>query len=93
MLNFSRNILLKIVFTDNRKFWDKWGDLSKKSTRSLRKYPIKIMIWAVIGVNYKSKLYFIDHTMKENDYQLMLQKVGLFKECNKKYLRYEYVFQ
>ena len=31
--------------------------------------------------------------MKENDYQLMLQKVGLFTECNKKFNKYGYVFQ
>ena len=51
------------------------------------------MIWACIGIDYKSKLYFIDKTLKESNYIQMLKEVKVFEECDTKYQKWQYVFQ
>lgn len=67
--------------------------MSSKSTRALRKFPLIVMVWAAIGINYKSKLYFIDKILNEDSYIKMLKELKIYNELNKKYQKWNYFQQ
>ncbi len=49
------------------------------------------MIWAAIGINYKSNLYFIDGSLNEQTYIKMLEEDNIFQQLKEK--QTEFIFQ
>jgi transposase len=69
--------LPKIHFSDESRFvlgddkrwvWYRRGEYNPSAMRSTRKFPPAVMIFAVIGPNYKSKLLFVDGTINTDKY-------------------------
>ena len=75
MKNFPYNleeIIRKIIFTDEcricgctdcSKRWFRCDDYSNITTISTEKFSISVMIFATIGYDYKSDIYFIDECL------------------------------
>ena len=56
-------------------------------------YPVKVMVWGCIGVNFKSTLMRIKGTMDAAAYQQMLTESGVFEQLDGLYGARGFIFQ
>lgn len=103
--NFSYNlekIIKKIIFTDEcricggpdcSKRWFRSDDYSDITTIGTEKFSISVMIFAAIGYDYKSDIYFIDGCLNSDKYINLLIQSGLFKKLDEKFGRFNYLYE
>jgi transposase len=93
--------LPKIHFSDESRFvlgddkrwvWYRRGEYNPSAMRSTRKYPPSVMIFAVIGPNYKSKLLFVEGTINTDKYIQNLEDVGFIKDLDARYGALGWIF-
>ena len=88
-INFCYSILLRrkelpfICFSDESRFslgsdkrylWRMRGKYNPKTVVHKVKFPTTIMIWGMIGINYKSSLFIFDETENFQNYTEMLDE-------------------
>ena len=103
--NFSYNleeIIRKIIFIDEcricggpdcSKRWFRSDDYSDITTIGAEKFSISVMIFAAIGYDYKSDIYFIDGCLNTDKYINLLIQSGLFKKLDEKFGKFNYFYE
>lgn len=56
-------------------------------------YPIKIMIWGCIALNYKSPIIWVKKKLNSNEYIKLLCDNLIFEDLNKRFGNFSYIFQ
>ena len=103
--NISYNlstITRRIIFTDEcricggpdcSKRWFRSDDYSEFTTISTEKFSISVMIFAAIGYNYISDVYFIEGSLNTDKYINLLIQSDLFKKLNDKFGPFNYLYE
>ena len=100
-LLFSDFDFTKIIFSDESRFclgsdkrwrWIRRGERDDQVFEERNKFNKGIMIFAAIGLNYKSKLVFIEGSENSLKYRHILEISNIFDEMNSKYQSGEWVF-
>jgi len=85
-------IVPNIAFTDEsmvaldfskRKIWRIPGEILPNHFAEVDNYPIKRMVWAAIGRNYKSRLVLIDGTIDSRTYCKLLEDSGVIGDLQR----------
>lgn len=66
---------------DKRWVWVKRGDYNDKAYVQKSKFPVSIMVWGMIGYQFKSKLLFIDNTLTAQGYVNMLFENAIIEDA------------
>lgn len=73
---------------------EKKKDYSPNVCREKQAHPFRVMIWGAIGLNFKSKLMFIDGTVTSDYYfNEILIGSNVFDDADKVYGKGRWVFQ
>jgi hypothetical protein len=82
-----------VLGDDNRWLWYRRGEENATAERPTRKSPPSVMVFAVIGIDYKSKLLFIEGTVNTARYIENLRELGFMEELDEKYGALEWIFR
>jgi transposase len=74
-----------VLGDDKRWVWYRRGEENESATVSTQKYPPSLMVFAVIGPNYKSKLLFVRGTINTPKYIQNLEEAGFIKDLDERY--------
>jgi transposase len=94
--------LPKIHFSDESRFvlgddkrwvWYRRGEHNESTMHATQKFPPSVMIFAVIGLGYKSKLLFVEGTIDAEKYIQNLTNLGFIEELDQKHGCLEWIFQ
>jgi hypothetical protein len=66
------------LFDDSRRQWIPRGEYPDQSFVSFPKHPQSVMVWAAIGLGYKSPLIFIEGFLNAPRYRTMLSTNHIF---------------
>ena len=90
-----------IVFSDESRFvlgddkrwvWRRRGENNPTSFKKSEKFPGSVMIYGAIGVQYKSKLIFVDGTIDAAQYQQNLIESEMFEQMDSLKGRGQWIF-
>ena len=91
----------KIVFSDESRFvlgdnkrwvWRRYGERNPTTVVSQVKFPPSIMIYAVIGVDYKSQLIIVDGSIDSQKYIQNIQSSQMIEDLDNVYGRGNWIF-
>jgi hypothetical protein len=82
-----------VLGDDKRWLWSRRGEENEPAERATRNFPPSVMVFAVIGIDYKGKLLFIEGTVDAERYIENLSKLGFMEELDEKYGALEWIFQ
>ena len=99
-----RNIedLTKIAFSDESRFvlkndkrwvWRRRGETVPSSLVCSSKFPNSIMVFAVISMNYKSKLLIVNGSIDADKYIQNIAEVGFIEDLDKMHGPLNWIFQ
>jgi hypothetical protein len=82
-----------VLGDDKRWVWYRGGEENESAIRSTQKFPPSVMIFAVIGRDYKSKLLFVEGTIDAEKYIQNLSQLGFIEELDQRHGALEWIFQ
>ncbi len=91
----------KIIFSDESRFcrcndgqfrWYRKGELDDQVFADKSKFDFGIMVFGIIGFNYKSKLVIIEGSVNDISYREILQKSEMCKDLDSRYGQGQYIF-
>jgi hypothetical protein len=78
---------------DQQWVWYRRGEENLSATLATGKFPPSVMIFGVIGVDYKSKLLFIKGTVNADKHIENLAALGFIEELGTRYRVLNWIFQ
>jgi hypothetical protein len=82
-----------VLGDDKRWVWYRRAEDNDSAMQSKEKFPPSVMIFGVIGMGYKSKLFFVEGTIDANKYIENLVNLGFMEELDQKYETLGWIFQ
>jgi hypothetical protein len=82
-----------VTDADKQCVWYRYGEANPSATISTQKFLLSLMIFAVIGIDYKSKLLFINGTVDAGRYIENLAKLGFTNDLDQKHEVLNWIFQ
>jgi hypothetical protein len=84
----------RIVLGDDKRWvWYRRGENNPSANVSSAKFPPSLMVFAVIGIGYKSRLLLVDGTINTEKYIKNLEALGFIQDLNAKYGQLQWIFQ
>jgi hypothetical protein len=84
----------RFVLGDDRRWvWYRRGEQNPSAMRDTQKFPRSVMIFGVIGPDYKSRLLFVEGTIDAERYIRNLSDLGFIEELDHKHGALEWIFQ
>ena len=81
-----------VLGSDKRWVWKRRGDQMPSSTVQQQKFPSSVMVFAVIGVNFKSKLLIVEGSIDSDRYIQNLEELNFYDELDKIHGTFNWVF-
>jgi hypothetical protein len=82
-----------VLGDDKRWIWYRRGEENEAAFHKKEKFPPSLMIFAVIGVDYKSTLLFVKGTINADKYIENLEELGFIEELDRKRGVLMWIFQ
>lgn len=91
-----------IVFTDECKFqngpdsqmiYRQRGNYSEQFYAEFEKFPVSVMAWGAIGINFKPDLYFYDGPVNSESYLNMLKQTFFFENAQEAFKSCKFFFE
>jgi transposase len=82
-----------VLGDDKRWIWYRRGEENDSAFHHKQKFPPALMIFAVIGVDYKSRLLFVHGNINADKYIENLEALGFIEELDQKHGPLEWIFQ
>jgi hypothetical protein len=82
-----------VLGTDKQWVWYRKGECNVSANVTSQKFPPGVMVFAVIGVGYKSKLLIVDGTIDSHKYIDNLVDLNVIPELDEKHGAFEWIFQ
>jgi transposase len=84
----------RIVLGDDKRWvWYRRGENNPSANVSSAKFPPSLMVFAVIGIGYKSRLLLVDGTINTEKYIENLEALGFIQDLNAKHGQLQWIFQ
>jgi hypothetical protein len=84
----------RFVLRDDKKWvWYRNGEENESAMRHSVKFPKSLMIFAVIGIGFKSDVLIVNRTIDSQKYIENLQNHGIIEQLNQKYGTNNWIFQ
>jgi hypothetical protein len=102
MLEYPSDVRQKIVFSDESRItlgdekhwvWYRHGADNPLATRTTAKHPPSHMVFAVIGVGFKSKLLVIERTVNAETCRRNIETLAFMDELNQLHGMLQWIFQ
>ena len=78
--------------SDGRWIWRRRGDVDDAVFLDRTKFPASVMVWACIGVGFRSALLFCDNSVTAVEYRRILKEAQLFETADATYGDGMYLF-
>ena len=78
---------------DNSFIWYKRGEMTDDVFNQYSKQELGVMVWAAIGIGYKSKLIFCNSNIDGYEYRRILRSSDMIKELNTLHGEGQWIFQ
>jgi transposase len=82
-----------VLGDDKRWIWYRRGEENESAFATKQKFPPSLMIFAVIGVGYKSRLLFVHGNINAAKYIENLDRLGFIEELDAKHGALGWIFQ
>lgn len=101
-MNSEESFFDNIIFTDDCKFqngpdsqmiYRKKGNYSENFFAEFEKFPISVMAWGAIGINFKPDLYFYDDSVNTTTYLEMFEKTHFFQNAQHEFKSWKFFFE
>jgi transposase len=70
------------LYDDSRRMWIQRGVYLPQTFKKIPKHSPSVMVWAAIGLGYKSPLIFIEGTLDASTYRTMLAHYGIIESVH-----------
>jgi hypothetical protein len=99
-MDWSDEMLETIVFSDQSRcvlgddetwVWYRAGEGNQPANVETVKFPRSLMVFAVIGIGYKSRLLVVPGTVEADRYKENCQNLGFIGELDEKFGQYQWV--
>jgi hypothetical protein len=84
----------RVVLGDDKQWvWYRRGEDNPSACIRTVKYPQGVMVFAVIGIGYKSELLIVDGTINTQKYIQNCHELGFIEDLDKKHGPFQWIFQ
>jgi transposase len=84
----------RIVLGDDKQWvWYRKGENNPSSNVEIEKFPKALMVFAVIGQGYKSKILFVEGTINADKYMQNINNLQFIEELDQLHGPFQWIFQ
>jgi hypothetical protein len=92
LIHFSDGSLF-VIGEDKNWIWYRRGEENSSATVAQTKFPPSLMVFAVIGIRYKSKSLVVEGPIDTDKYIENMENLNFIRDLDQKYTPFEWVYQ